>query len=98
MGKVQTIYATKPRGEDRQIEELVTSEAWKRAFEGYAMRARGHAANLAAHNWAVTAINGRILLTCDAYGGSGHWLDPDGKQEAVTAEEAARVRGIDHAR
>jgi hypothetical protein len=62
-----------------------SKERWWEIFRSYSAKARSHAANLAAHNWDVLLIGGRVFLHQPKYGGPvGHWLSPDGTREDVT--------------
>ncbi|QGZ14227.1 hypothetical protein PP940_gp105 [Rhizobium phage RL2RES] len=64
---------------------VVSREEWARIFSEYPDHLRYHVANLAAHNWDVVMIEGRILVSC-AWSG-GHWIDKDGTRTDLTDEE-----------
>ena len=64
---------------------VVSREEWERIFSEYSPGDRGWAANLAAHNWDVVMVTGRIAVCC-AWSG-GKWLDKDGTLTPLTVEE-----------
>jgi hypothetical protein len=63
-------------------DRLTTSEAWQSAMSGFSDRVRYEAANLAAHNWDVTLIGERLLISC-AWSG-GRWYAKDGTSEPMS--------------
>jgi hypothetical protein len=67
-----------------------TKERWAEIFASYSRNARYHASNLAAHNWDVLLIDGRVFL-CSYYGSRGHWLAPDATREDATDAEMAAL-------
>ncbi|ASP64433.1 hypothetical protein [Sinorhizobium meliloti] len=80
---VKRLYAAVPYREKRVI--CCTREEWETIFSEYTPVGRGRAANLAAHNWDVVQISGRILVACPWSG--GFWLDKDGTETKLTVEE-----------
>ncbi|WP_158527095.1 hypothetical protein [Sinorhizobium meliloti] len=80
---MKRLYTAVPYGAKREI--CCTREEWETIFSEYSQGARGRAANLAAHNWDVVQINGRILVACPWSG--GFWLDKDGAETKLTVDE-----------
>jgi len=68
-----------------------TAQEWTAALSGYSGRARGHAANLAAHNWDVYLIDGRLFIDSIHSDTSGHWVSFEGDFTSATAEEHAAL-------
>lgn len=83
MSETKILYVAVKRGEPRV--PVVSSKEWARIFSEYPAPLRYHAANLAAHNWDVAMINGRIVIA-SPWGGA-HWIDKDGSREDLTEAE-----------
>lgn len=71
--------------ERRDRLNLVTADEWQKAMTGFADRARYDAANLAAHNWDVTLVGDRLLVTSAWSGGA--WWNKAGEPTAITDAE-----------
>jgi hypothetical protein len=67
------------------FQQLLTREAWVTAMVQFPPEVRHHAANLAAHDWDVTLVGDRLLITA-AHAG-GHWLTKNGERSEITVEE-----------
>lgn len=65
--------------------EMLTREEWAVAMAPFPQRTRYHAANLAAHNWDVTLVGERLLITCPWSG--GQWIDHAGQFTEITDAE-----------
>jgi hypothetical protein len=66
-----------------------SKERWWEVFRPFNANARYHAANLAAHNWDVLLVDGRVFL-CSYYGSRGHWLAEDfSRTDATDADMLA---------
>lgn len=83
MNETKILYVAVPRGQDRV--PVVSREEWVRIFAEYPDPLRYHAANLAAHNWDVVMIEGRVLIA-SPWGGA-HWIDKDGSRTDLTGAE-----------
>lgn len=83
MGETKILYVAVPRGEARV--PVVTAQEWRSIFAEYPDNLRYHAANLAAHNWDVAMIDGRIVIA-SPWGGA-HWIDKDGSRTDLTGAE-----------
>jgi len=83
MSETKILYVAVPRGQDRV--PVVSQKEWAQIFSEYPANLRYHAANLAAHNWDVAMINGRIVIA-SPWGGA-HWIDKDGSREDLTEAE-----------
>jgi hypothetical protein len=67
-----------------------TRARWYEVFKPFCKQANYHAANLAAHDWDVLLVGGRVFLFQTRYGGDkGHWLSHDGSREDASAREQA---------
>jgi hypothetical protein len=61
---------------------------WWQVFGPFETRAAYHAANLAAHDWDVLLVDGRVFLFQTRYGGDlGHWLNTDGTREDASHKQ-----------
>lgn len=67
------------------VRELLTREAWITAMAPFPTQERYHAANLAAHNWDVTLVGERLLIS--SLWGGGHWVSRDGSMSPTSAAE-----------
>lgn len=83
MSETKILYANVDRGQPRV--PVVSRQEWAAIFSEYPDHLRYHAANLAAHNWDVVMIEGRILIA-SGWGG-GHWIDKDGSRTELTSDE-----------
>lgn len=62
------------------------AEAWKTIVGQFPDRARYDAANLAAHNWDVAYVDGKLLIVCSWSG--GHYWTTEGERIRLTDDEA----------
>lgn len=83
MGETKMLYSHVEPKQPRSI--VVTREEWERIFSEYPAGERHQAANLAAHNWDVAMIEGRIVIACSW--ANGYWLDKDGARTPLTEAE-----------
>lgn len=83
MSDTKVLYINVDRGQPRV--PVVSAKEWREIFAEYPDQLRYHAANLAAHNWDVVMINGRIMIA-SGWGG-GHWIDKDGTRTDLTQAE-----------
>lgn len=83
MRETKILYINVPRGQPRV--PVVSRGEWESIFSQYPDHLRYHAANLAAHNWDVVMINGRIAIA-SPWGGA-HWIDKDGSRVDLTSAE-----------
>lgn len=81
----KVLNAPKQRGVPRKPE--VTKEEWSKIFSEYASDSRWFAANMAAHNWDVFILKGRIGVSATHNPPRGYWLQKEGPMIAMTAEE-----------
>jgi hypothetical protein len=69
-----------------------SQKRWWGIFKPFSKPARYHAANLAAHNWDVLLVDGRVFMFQTKYGGErGHWLNQDGTHEDATAKQHGQL-------
>lgn len=85
VGKVEALYRRGDRDKFKPFIQLLTKEAWTSAMAMFPENVRHHAANLAGHNWDVTLIGERLLISC-AWSG-GHWVTKDGARTQISDEE-----------
>lgn len=83
MGDTKVLYGAVERGEPRV--PVVDRKEWEAIFAEYPAGIRYHAANLAAHNWDVVMVEGRIAVMCPWSGGD--WIGKDGERVKLTDEE-----------
>lgn len=81
--ETKILYVPVERGQPRV--PVVSREEWEAIFSEYPSAERGYVANLAAHNWNVVMIDGRIVVS-SAHSG-GKWIDKDGTRTPLTPEE-----------
>lgn len=69
-----------------------SQEEWRELLKDYNARARGEAANMAAHNWDVLMYNGQLIVAGRKYpGGSspaGGWILSKDQEKSVYATKA----------
>lgn len=83
MTETKILYGAVERGQPRV--PVVDRKEWETIFAEYTSADRRHAANLAAHNWDVVMVEGRIAVMCPWSGGD--WIGKDGERVELTAEE-----------
>ncbi len=77
------LYSYVEKGQPRS--PVVSREEWQAIFREYPDSLRYRAANLAAHNWDVALINGRMLVA-SSWGG-GYWFEKNGMEVRLTEQE-----------
>lgn len=82
----ETKVLSAPVGRGQKREPTVSQKEWSAIFSEYPDPIRYHAANLAAHNWYVVMVEGRIMIG-HASSNSCHWIDKDGSREPLSPEE-----------
>lgn len=82
---MRTLSSSGDRDNRDAFHKMLTREEWRAAMAPFQQQTRYHAANLAAHNWDVTLVGDRLLITCPWSG--GHWIDYAGQHTEITDAE-----------
>jgi len=72
--RVLNVYV-KDRKDRKNFADPVTASEWAELLKDFPQRARHQAADLAAHNWDVAIVGGRLLI--HTRWGTGKWWDKD---------------------
>jgi len=71
---------------------LIERDEWEALVSSFSPRARGDAANMAAHNYDVAMVGDRILISTPY--GAAVWVDKDGNRTEVPKDDYDRLYDI----